>query len=159
MVLPRDHRLSGTMVFDRLYRARARFHGSNLILRVGVPNLRHLKPGLMGSRVRAAVKHDSAAVCQEDLRFAVVVSKKVSKRAVIRNRLRRLLHHAFMKDVPHLRRGHWLLLSLKPSAVQRSGDQLLQEWSDLLRRSGLRCEPEQHGPAALIHTDEPPAHV
>ena len=139
MVLPRDHRLSGTRVFDRLYRARARFHGSNLVLRVGFPDLQDLKPGLMGSRVRASVKHDGAAVGQVDLRFAVVVSRKVSKRAVMRNRLRRLLHRAFMKDVPHLRRGHWLLLSLKPGAAQRSEDQLLQEWSDLLQRSGLRC--------------------
>ena len=158
MVLPRDHRLSGATVFDRLYRARARFHGSNLILRVGVPNLQHLKPGLMGSRIRAAVKCNRAAVCQEDLRFAVVVSKKVSKRAVIRNRLRRLFHHAFMKEVPRLQRGHWLLLSLKPGAVQRSEDELLQEWSDLLRRSGLCCGHEQPVPAALIPA-EPHAHV
>ena len=158
MVLPRDHRLSGARVFDRLYRARVRFHGSTLILRVGVPNLRHLKPRLMGSRIRAAVQDNGAAVVQQDLRFAVVVSKKVSKRAVIRNRLRRLLHQAFMEDVPRLRRGHWLLLSLKPGAAQRSGDELLQEWNDLLRRSGLRCNHEQHGPAALIRA-EPHAHV
>lgn len=149
MVLPRNHRLSGPMVFDHLYRSRARFHGSNLILRVGSPNLQRLKPGLTGSRIRAAVKHNSAVVGQEDLRFAVVVSKKVSKRAVRRNRLRRLLHHAFMKDVPHLRRGHWLLLSLKPGAAQRSEDQLLQEWSDLLGRSGLCCAHEQDAPAAM----------
>lgn len=142
MVLPRDHRLSGTMVFDHLYRAKARFHGSNLILMVGSPNLQYLKPGLMGTRIRAAMKHNSAAVCQGDLRFAVVVSKKVSKRAVMRNRLRRLLHQAFMENVPHLRRGHWLLLSLRPGAAQRSEDQLLQEWRDILRRSGLRCEHE-----------------
>ena len=150
MVLPRDHRLGGTVVFDHLYRARARFYGSNLILRVGYPNLQHLKPGLMGTRTRAALKHNSAAVRQEDLRLAVVVSKKVSKRAVRRNRLRRLLHHAFMQDVPHLRRGRWLLLSLKPGAAQRSEDQLLQEWGDLLQQSGLRCGNRQHLPAALI---------
>ncbi|SAY38342.1 ribonuclease P protein component [Candidatus Synechococcus spongiarum] len=142
MVLPRDHRLSGTRVFDRLYRTRARFHASNLTLRVGVPNLRHLKPGLMGPRIRAAVRHNGAAVDQQDLRFAVVVSRKVSKRAVIRNRLRRFLHHAFMKDVPRLRRGHWLLLSLKPGAAQRSEDKLLQEWNQLLGRSGLCCDYE-----------------
>lgn len=158
MVLPRDHRLSGARVFDRLYRTRARFHGSNLILRVGVPNLRHLKPGLMGSRIRAAVKHNGDQACQEDLRFAVVVSKKVSKRAVIRNQLRRLLHHAFMKDVHRLRGGHWLLLSLKPGAAQRSEDQLLQEWNHLLRRSGLRCDHERHDPAALTCA-EPHAHA
>jgi len=153
MVLPRDHRLSGAMVFDHLYRARARFHGSNLILRVGLPNLQRLKPGLMGSRIRAALKRNSAAVGREDLRFAVVVSKKVSKRAVRRNRLRRLLHHAFMKDVPHLRRGRWLLLSLKPGAAQRSEDQLLQEWSDLLGQSGLRCAHQQDAPATLTRAN------
>ena len=142
MVLPRDHRLSGTMVFDHLYRARVRFHGSNLVLRIASPKLQYLKPALMDVRTRAAAQHNSAAVRQGDLRLAVVVSKKVSKRAVMRNRLRRLLHQAFMKDVPHLRRGHWLLLSLKPGAAQRSEDQLLQEWSAVLQRSGLRCGHE-----------------
>lgn len=109
-----------------------------------MPSLRHLKPGLMGSRTRAAVQRNSDEACQEDLRLAVVVSKKVSKRAVIRNRLRRLLHRAFMEEVPRLRRGHWLLLSLKPGAAQRSEDQLLQEWNHLLRRSGLCCDHAEH---------------
>ena len=144
MVLPRDHRLSGTVVFDHLYRARARFYGSNLVLRVGSPDLQRLKPCLISARTRAAMKHDSTEAHTNDLRFAVVVSKKVSKRAVMRNRLRRILHQAFMENVPCLRRGHWLLLSLKPSASQRTEDQLLQEWEYVLQRSGLRCEHEHH---------------
>ena len=158
MALPRDHRLGGATVFDHLYGARNRFHGGNLILRVGAPSLQRLKPGLMGSRTRTAMEHNRDLAHQQELRFAVVVSKKVSKRAVIRNRLRRLLHQAFMAEVPRLRRGHWLLLSLKPGALQRSGDELLQEWSDLLLRSGLRCGHERHGHAALIRA-EPHAHV
>ena len=150
MALPRDHRLSGATVFDRLYKSRARFYGANLILRVGYPDLQYLKPGLMGAGLRTAVERDCAAAGQGDLRFAVVVSKKVSKRAVMRNRLRRLLHHAFLEEVPLLRRGHWLLLSLKPGAAGCSGDELLQEWNDLLQRSGLRCGRPRQQPAALI---------
>jgi ribonuclease P protein component len=63
----------------------------------------------------------------------------VSKRAVKRNRLRRLLHD-------HLRRrlearedlaGRWLLISLRPEAAEAEPTQLLEECDSLLRNAGL----------------------
>ena len=73
-----------------------------------------------------------------ELRFGVVISSKVSKRAVKRNRLRRLLHEAFLRqkfrsDLPPT----WLLLNLRPGAVELSDDNLLEEWSTLIQRAGL----------------------
>lgn len=144
-MLPRNYRLRGPTVFDHLYRARSRFQSSSLILRIASPDLRRLKADLRQPRLPIAAPDGSggvAPVAREELRFAVVVSKKVSKRAVVRNRLRRRLHHAFIKEVPHLKRGHWLLLSLKPAATHHSEDQLLQEWNDLLQQSGLRPKPD-----------------
>ncbi len=72
-------------------------------------------------------------------RCAVVISSKVSKRAVLRNRLRRLLHN-------HLRTrlearedlsGRWLLIGLKPEALNATPSQLLEECDSLLSSAGL----------------------
>ena len=73
-----------------------------------------------------------------ELRFGVVISSKVSKRAVKRNRLRRRLHEAFLRqafrsDLPPT----WLLLNLRPGAAELSDDNLLEEWSTLIQRAGL----------------------
>jgi len=73
-----------------------------------------------------------------ELRFGVVISSKVSKRAVKRNRLRRRLHEAFLRqafrsDLPPT----WLLLNLRPGAAELSDDNLLKEWSTLIQRAGL----------------------
>ena len=78
-------------------------------------------------------------VQDQSCRCALVISSKVSKRAVKRNRLRRLLH-------AHLRQrferrndlaGLWLLISLRPEAAEAEPTQLLEECDSLLRIAGL----------------------
>ena len=74
--------------------------------------------------------HGTHSPSSEELRFAVVVSSKVSKRSVVRNRLRRSLHDAgagggsCYAPVPQRTQSHWLLLSLKPGAADLSDDEL-----------------------------------
>ena len=124
MVLPQRHRLRGRGVFDYLYQRGQRFQQGLLQLRVAeaAPQLLREPPlGLEG-----------------ELRFGVVISSKVSKRAVKRNRLRRRLHEAFLRqafcsDLPPT----WLLLNLRPGAAELSADNLLKEWSTLIQRAGL----------------------
>jgi ribonuclease P protein component len=74
-------------------------------------------------------------------RCGVVVSAKVSKRAVVRNRLRRQLHAHLLAQLPAPPQGPeaplWLLLSLRPGSAELDRDHLLGECSDLLRRAGL----------------------
>ena len=121
--LPQRHRLRGRGIFDYLYKQGRRIHGVSLLLRTAPAAPELLKPG--------TGEPDS-------LRFAVVISSKVSKRAVKRNRLRRRLHDAFMsqsfrQDLPPT----WLLLNLRPGAAELSDDNLLKEWSTLIQRAGL----------------------
>ena len=89
------------------------------------------EPNLLRKELRGIKNHSC--------RCALVISSKVSKRAVKRNRLRRLLHG-------HLRRrfeqrndlaGRWLLLSLRPEAAEAEHTQLLEECDSLLRSAGL----------------------
>ena len=124
MVLPQRHRLRGRGVFDYLYQRGQRFQQGLLQLRVAVA-----APQLL---------REPPVDLEGELRFGVVISSKVSKRAVKRNRLRRQLHEAFLgqefrTDLPPT----WLLLNLRPGAAELSDDNLLKEWSTLIQRAGL----------------------
>ncbi|MFM7268971.1 MAG: ribonuclease P protein component [Cyanobium sp.] len=124
MALPRRHRIRGQRPFDRLHRKGRRFQSALISLRVveALPAL--LPPG---------ERHQSAS----PWRCAVAVSSKVSKRAVRRNRLRRLLHNHLRRCDPAPPRPHWLLLSLRVGAAEAEPGRLLEECTDLLRQAGL----------------------
>ena len=124
MVLPQRHRLRGRGVFDYLYQRGQRFQQGLLQLRVA-----EAAPKLL---------REPPVELEGELRFGVVISSKVSKRAVKRNRLRRQLHEAFLRqkfrsNLPPT----WLLLNLRPGAAELSDDNLLKEWSTLIQRAGL----------------------
>ena len=72
-------------------------------------------------------------------RCALVISSKVSKRAVRRNRLRRLLHQHLRQLLEHRMdlAGRWVLISLRPEASQADPSQLLEECDSLLSSAGL----------------------
>jgi ribonuclease P protein component len=71
-------------------------------------------------------------------RCGVVVSSKVHKRAVQRNRLRRLLHgHLVQLPIGRPEGPVWLLLSCKPGSAERDPASLLGECDQLLQRAGL----------------------
>ncbi|MCB4407672.1 ribonuclease P protein component [Synechococcus sp. MU1642] len=126
MVLPATMRLRGHRCFNRLHRSSKRQDGTLMVLRVAAGD---------SNLLRRELRRIEEKTC----RCALVISNKVSKRAVMRNRLRRLLHD-------HLRRhferrndltGQWLLLSLRPEAAEAEPTQLLEECDSLLRRAGL----------------------
>ncbi|MDA0291172.1 MAG: ribonuclease P protein component [Cyanobacteria bacterium] len=132
MVLPQRHRLRGKKLFDYLYQKSRHYHGGSLlVLRVAAAN-----PLLLRSNEKAAAS---------EFRLAVVISSKVSKRAVVRNRLRRQFHQAFVDmcknwenpGQPCLQPQSWLLLSLKPEAGNASCIDLLREWQAVLHQAGF----------------------
>jgi ribonuclease P protein component len=128
MVLPREHRLRGRFVFDHLYREGVRHHGQWMVLRITPPRNDLLRPDLQG-------RPPSACRC------AVVISAKVSKRAVERNRLRRLLHgHLVLRcrALTGQEGSRWLLLSLKQGSAAAASTDLLGECSQLMQKAGLR---------------------
>jgi len=123
VVLPQRHRLRGFRVFNRLYRQSQRFNGTWMMLRVMAAQPTLLPPP-QGPRPSA-------------WRGAIVVSGKVSKRAVVRNRLRRLLHRHLLALNPTPLQPSWMVLSLKPGSAEIDPSQLLGECSHLLRQAGL----------------------
>lgn len=127
MALPQRHRLRGRRVFDRIYRTGRRLHGTHLVLRVLAADPSLLPP-------------DSRSHSPSGWRCGVVVSGKVSRLAVRRNQLRRLLQAHLLRELPPApanRPPQWLLLSLRPGSADLSPDELLGECSQLLRKAGF----------------------
>ena len=128
MVLPTSMRLRGHRCFDYLHRRGQRFQGSLMTLRKA-----SAMPRLLRWECRPVEQKGETAVC----RCAVVISSKVSKRAVIRNRLRRLLHEHlrehFEQSFQHS--NTWVLISLKPGAEAKDAP-VLEECDRLLQQAG-----------------------
>ncbi len=124
MALPQPHRLRGHRVFERIYRKAPRLHGTAMVLRVWPSEARLLPP------------QERNHPCSP-WRCAVVVSAKVSKLAVQRNRLRRLLHAHLLEQPIVSAQPIWLLISLKPGSPDLPPEQLLGECRHLLHKAGL----------------------
>ena len=126
MALPASMRLRGHRCFNRLHRIGRHHPGDWMVLRVMPADPRLLRRELRQRRTRCC-------------RCALVISSKVSKRAVRRNRLRRLFHQHLRQQLEHRGdlAGRWLLISLRPEASDADPSQLLEECDSLLSSAGL----------------------
>ena len=126
MVLPKHMRLKGHRCFDFIYKEGSRFYSSSMVLRVTDANK---KPQVKGkqSKTRPSIK------------CAISISNKVSKKSVIRNKLRRLFHHHLAYRLSNMvpDKEVWAFISLKPSCIKDSNSNLLKECDKLLIKAGL----------------------
>ena len=74
-----------------------------------------------------------------NFKFAITVSKKVSKKSVVRNRIRRMLHEYFLKNYKkefnHI--PYWVLVNLKGGSFYDYETELLKEFQTLFTKTGL----------------------
>ncbi|WP_320664908.1 ribonuclease P protein component [Prochlorococcus sp. MIT 1223] len=129
MVLTKSLRLSGYKCFDYLHQQGFRFHGKLMTLRTVTP-----KPILLKKKNRQSQSAQSKFKC------AISISHKVSKKAVTRNKLRRLLHDHLRNKISRIKNqpNAWALITLKPSsAPYESHEFLLKECDRLLSKAGL----------------------
>lgn len=115
MALAKVHRLH-RQDFDRIYRQGKR---------------------LSGDHFRAIVFRPSEEPEPRPPRIAVVVSKKVSKRSVKRNRIRRQVQAVFQTFLPHLAQGWQILILVQVSALGCDYAQILPELEKILRKAGV----------------------
>lgn len=108
MALPSTHRLRQRQAFDAIYKRGRRYTASLLLLRT----LRRPQDG--------------------PTQLGVVISTKVDKRAVRRNRLRRQIHAAFLSLRPRLEPGWLLLVTVRPGQDPCDYPEILQELELLL---------------------------
>jgi ribonuclease P protein component len=67
--------------------------------------------------------------------IGISISQKVSKRAVVRNRIKRQIRSAIQQLLPEIPQGWKIVIVVKPTATQCDYEQFLQELKQLLKKS------------------------
>ena len=126
MALPKDMRLKGHRTFNYIHKKSVRYHGKLMTFKVAKSN-----PEILFTH---KFKNTS-----NNLRVAIAVSKKVSKKAVVRNKLRRILQEWLIKNIQKINnhKPHWLLVNLKIGDFYNDKNKLLEEFQHLMFKSGL----------------------
>ena len=117
MALPKVNRLKNRHEFQTLFREGNRLKSSHLTLR--------------------ALRLHSSGIITGATRIGISISTKVSKRAVIRNRIKRQIRAAFRSLLPQIAPGWSLVVVVQPEAVLSKCDyqQFLQELEQLLAKA------------------------
>ncbi len=126
MVLPKSMRIRGYKCFDYIHKSAKKFNSNLMLLKVTKANENLITEFAKGSSTQSC-------------RCALSISNKVSKKAVVRNKIRRTLHTHLKRRLEN-RKEHkqkWILLSLKPSSINLSLLDMQLECDKLLSRAGL----------------------
>jgi len=115
MALPKDMRLKGYRTFNYIHKNSIKYHGKLMTFKVAISNPKiHLshKP-----------KNNS-----NKFRVAISISKKVSKKAVERNKLRRILQEWLLINIQKINnhKPYWLLVNLKIGDFCNDKNRLLE---------------------------------
>lgn len=70
-------------------------------------------------------------------RFAFVISKKVSKKAVERNKLKRFLKKVALKNIPLLKTNNDILIIVKPKIIAADINRIKEVFEKALKKANL----------------------
>ena len=126
MALPNAIRLKGHRTFDYIHKNSVKFYGNLMTLKIAKSN-----PEILISHKNI----DSL----NNFKIAIAISKKVSKKAVTRNKIRRLLQDCLLKNFiqENNHKPYWLLVNLKSGDFYNDKIKLLEEFQHLIFKSGL----------------------
>lgn len=123
MVLPKHNRLRRSRDFSAVYRQGRKAVSAHLVVRVrALP----AQP-----RAAGAVDPSPHNPSQPGPQIGIVVSLKVHKRAVVRNRLKRRVRAALRTLLPRLNPALWIVINLRPEATQCEYGEFLRELEQL----------------------------
>ena len=126
MALPKAMRLKGHRTFDYIHKNSVKYYGKLMNIKIARSNPKIL------------ISHRNIDSL-DNFRIAIAISKKVSKKAVLRNKLRRLLQDWLFKnfgqDKNH--KPYWLLVNLNSGVSFNDETKLLEELEHLIYKSGL----------------------
>ena len=126
MALPKPMRLKGHRTFDYIYKNSVKYYGKLMTLRVARSNTKIL------------ISHKNIDGLN-NFKIAIAISKKVSKKAVVRNKIRRILQDCLLKNFSqeNNHKPYWLLVNLKPVDSCNDKIKLLEEFQQLIFKTGL----------------------
>ena len=126
MALPKDMRLKGHRTFNYIHKNSVIYHGKLMTFKVAKSN-----PEILSSHKINNISNN--------LRVSIAISKKVSKKAVDRNKIRRTLHEWLLTNIQkiHIHKPYWLLVNLKFGDFCNDKKILLEEFQNLMFKSRL----------------------
>ena len=126
MALPVNMRLKGHRTFNYIHKNAIKFHGELMTFKLVKSN-----PEILLSH---KIKSKS-----NNFRIAIAISKKVSKRSVVRNKMRRILHEWLLTNIKKVNnhKPYWLLVNLKVGDFYNDKNRLLEEFQNLMLKSHL----------------------
>ena len=126
MALPKDMRLKGHRTFNYIHKNSIKYQGKLMTLKVA-----RSKPEILISH---KLRNKS-----NNLRVAIAISKKVSKKAVDRNKTRRVLQEWLLTNFKKINthKPYWLLVNLKIGISCNDKKSLLEEFQNLMFKSNL----------------------
>ena len=126
MALPKDMRLKGHRTFNYIHKNSKTYHGRLMTFKVAKSNPEILLTHKLNNT-------------SNKFRVAIAISKKVSKKAVERNKLRRILQEWLLKNIQKINnhKPYWLLVNLKSGDTCNDKSRLLGEFQNLMFKSDL----------------------
>ena len=126
MALPKQLRLKGHRTFKYIHKNSKKYYGKLMDFKISksCPNI--------------LLSHKNYSF-NDNFKLAISISKKVSKKSVVRNKLRRMLHEYILKNFKreynHV--PYWVLVNLKVGNSCDYESELLEEFQTLLFKIGL----------------------
>ena len=126
MGLPKAMRLKGHRTFDYVHKNSLKFHGKFMTFKIA-----RADPKIL-------ISHNYFDNLN-NFKIAIAISKKVSKKAVVRNKIRRILQDCLLKNFSqeNNHKPYWLLVNLKAGNFYNDKIKLLEEFEHLIFKSGL----------------------
>ena len=126
MALPKNMRLKGHRTFNYIHKNSVKYYGELMTFKVAKSNSEIL------------LSHNLKNT-PNNLRVAIAISKKVSKKAVERNKLRRILQEWLLNNIQKINnhKPYWLLVNLKFGDFCNDKSRLLEEFQNLMFKSRL----------------------
>ena len=126
MALPKDMRLKGHRTFNYIHKNSIKYYGKLMNFKVARSN-----PEIL-------LTHKLTNTSNK-FRVAIAISKKVSKKAVERNKLRRILQEWLLKNIQIINnhKPYWLLVNLNFGDFCNDKSRLLEDFQNLMFKSRL----------------------
>ena len=126
MALPKSMRLKGHRTFDYIHKNSVKYYGKLMTFKIARSNQQIL------------ISHRLTNYTN-NFKVAIAISKKVSKKAVERNKIRRMLHECLLRNIQieNNHKPYWLLVNLKIGDFYNDKSKLLEEFQYLMFKSGL----------------------
>jgi len=126
MALPKNMRLKGHRTFDYIHKNSIKYHGKLMTFKVARSNPKIL------------LSHE-IIISSDNFRVAIAISKKFSKKAVDRNKVRRTLQEWLLKNIQKINnhKPYWLLVNLKFGDFYNDKNRILEEFQKLMFKSYL----------------------